>query len=456
MVKKRRKTLKMLEKIFGKKSTGVVYIICAAFFLLALAGAIVTFILTYPNSSLYSLLVQGLVTAVALISISAPVFVQKRFRYYIPPFIEIALCIYVLLLFFLTRFHVNTVVLNSFLPATGGFIFSMTVFAVIHSALSKRAQQKDRTASPLLTSACTLAAAFVMMLALAALFSLAAYLADTPQSSRQLFMIQSAHFILGSLLFCVTGYFSVRSHSERFRIHSFKNIERGKRIATEKRNKTMFSVVENLSKDQTDYKKVFQSAKARYYLIRIVYLAAYAGYIIHACIVFSRLGNLGYAIIFFHCSSFLFTSLVYVYEYILYRRKIVNQRLRKLKIAKTIARSYTLILILAAMYVADYNYNKLSAFISVGMLLFNLCLLFYNLFGKPKYYPSAKNLKAQQLSLRAKDAYEPSDAEREQTEADSAPVADTDTGNTIVPDTDADHAPEPDHAAAADEHAAKT
>ena len=78
MVKKRRKTLKMLEKIFGKKSTGVVYIICAAFFLLALAGAIVTFILTYPNSSLYSLLVQGLVTAVALISISAPVFVQKQ------------------------------------------------------------------------------------------------------------------------------------------------------------------------------------------------------------------------------------------------------------------------------------------------------------------------------------------------------------------------------------------
>ena len=112
----------------------------------------------------------------------------------------------------------------------------------------------------------------------------------------------------------------------------------------------------------------------------------------------------------------------------------MNQRVRKLKIAKTIARSYTLILILAAMYVADYNYNKLSAFISVVMLLFNLCLLFYNLFGKPKYYPSAKNLKAQQLSLRAKEAYEPPESGRNRSVTeishDSADSADGHTSQT--------------------------
>ena len=68
----------MLEKIFGKKSTGVVYIVCASVLLLSLIGAAVFFLANYPNSSLYALFVQALVTAFSLAAISAPIFIQKN------------------------------------------------------------------------------------------------------------------------------------------------------------------------------------------------------------------------------------------------------------------------------------------------------------------------------------------------------------------------------------------
>ena len=43
---------------------------------------------------------------------------------------------------------------------------------------------------------------------------------------------------------------------------------------------------------------------------------------------------------------------------------------------------------IAAMVVANFRYNALSALVSVGMIVFNLCVLTYNLFGKPKKYPA--------------------------------------------------------------------
>ena len=131
----------MLEKIFGKKSTGVVYIVCAGVLLLSLIGAAVYFLANYPNASLYSLFVQALLTAFSLAAISAPVFIQKRFKFFIPPFIEIALCVYSVLLFLLTRFHTETIILNSFLPAVGGFILSMLFFAFLYKILTPMAEQ---------------------------------------------------------------------------------------------------------------------------------------------------------------------------------------------------------------------------------------------------------------------------------------------------------------------------
>ena len=107
----------MLKKIFGKKSTGIIYIFSASILLLSLAAGVITFVLSYPAFKFYYLVVQAVVTAFSLIAISLPVFVQKRYKFFIPPFIEISLCVYVVLLFFLSRFHTSTVILNSFLPS---------------------------------------------------------------------------------------------------------------------------------------------------------------------------------------------------------------------------------------------------------------------------------------------------------------------------------------------------
>ena len=64
-----------------------------------------------------------------------------------------------------------------------------------------------------------------------------------------------------------------------------------------------------------------------------------------------------------------------------------NQRLRKLKIAKAAVRVYSILLSLATVFAADAAFNDLTVITSVGMAVFNLCSLFYNLFGSPRRYP---------------------------------------------------------------------
>ena len=86
----------MLEKIFGKKSTGVVYILCAAFLLLMLAGSAALYF-TREGGSLFTLVGYAAYTAIELVLISLPVFVQKKWRLYIPPAIEIGICLYAVL-----------------------------------------------------------------------------------------------------------------------------------------------------------------------------------------------------------------------------------------------------------------------------------------------------------------------------------------------------------------------
>lgn len=54
---------------------------------------------------------------------------------------------------------------------------------------------------------------------------------------------------------------------------------------------------------------------------------------------------------------------------------------------------YSLLLILTASFAADSGNEPVSSLFSAVMVVFNLCVLFYNLFGKPRKYPSAKREK---------------------------------------------------------------
>ena len=128
----------MLKNIFGKKSTGVVYIVCAALLLLFFAGAL----LAHFRAGAFTpaeLLAYALFTLFELALISVPVFVQKKYKLYIPPAVEICICIYSLLYavgsgLYRTRSDVTV----NLTPVFGGFVMAMTVFCILYSAADGR------------------------------------------------------------------------------------------------------------------------------------------------------------------------------------------------------------------------------------------------------------------------------------------------------------------------------
>ena len=134
----------MLKNIFGKKSTGVVYIVCAALLLLFFAGAL----LAHFRAGAFTpaeLLAYALFTLFELALISVPVFVQKKYKLYIPPAVEICICIYSLLYavgsgLYRTRSDVTV----NLTPVFGGFVMAMTAFCILYSAAAARAEKKTK------------------------------------------------------------------------------------------------------------------------------------------------------------------------------------------------------------------------------------------------------------------------------------------------------------------------
>ena len=418
----------MLEKIFGKKSTGVVYIICAGFLLLTLAGSVALY-LTEEGGSLLTLVGSAVFTAIELVLISLPVFVQKRWRLYIPPAIEIGICLYaVLFLFGNTYYDPKTNIFVSLTPFIGGFVFATTVFSILYSLSSLRAENKGKRPSPLRVSVLT----FFVTELVVALFYLCIYLvglavrAVVPADISRFLAYSTAHQG-GNFVFCVIGFFTARSRrAERYKIKSFKNAQSAEIAALKAKDKTQYTVIKNISNDDTDYRKLLRRARANFLIGRIVYLAIYAAYLVHTCITFADRGNLGILIIVFLAAGFVLSALVYVYEYYLFRKGAPNQRLRRLKIGKAAVRVYSLLLILTASFAADSGNEPVSSLFSAVMVVFNLCVLFYNLFGKPRKYPSAKREKEESDSnappaLSAEPAAEPAADE------------DTDGANPLLP-----------------------
>ena len=144
---------------------------------------------------------QAVVTAFSLIAISLPVFVQKRYKFFIPPFIEISLCVYVVLLFFLSRFHTSTVILNSFLPSAGGFILSMVIFSIEYSLFSIRAQRQGKKKPSFAAAVLTVLSAFVLILFFAFIFCISAAIAATPAKNSDCSCFRALIFCSGASCF---------------------------------------------------------------------------------------------------------------------------------------------------------------------------------------------------------------------------------------------------------------
>ena len=140
MLSKGKRRGAVLEKIFGKKSTGIVCIVCAAILLLTYAGAAAAYVF-WDKGTLLSLVGFTLYTAFELVLVSLPVFVQKKFRLYIPPAVEIGICLYsVLFLLGISLRSAQNSPLFSLTAPVGGFTVAMTVFSVLYTPAAARAQ----------------------------------------------------------------------------------------------------------------------------------------------------------------------------------------------------------------------------------------------------------------------------------------------------------------------------
>lgn len=140
--------------------------------------------------------------------------------------------------------------------------------------------------------------------------------------------------------------------------------------------------------DETDYKKLTRRLKLQFYGVRIAYIALYGLYVLQTGLSAHEDG-LQWATFCLLLTGLALTAALYIYEFRLFRRGERNQRLRKLKIAKAAVRVYSIALSLASVFAADTAFNDLTVVTSVGMAVFNLCSLFYNLFGSPRRYPAA-------------------------------------------------------------------
>lgn len=392
----------MLEKIFGKRSTGVVYIACAGFILLALGGAFAAYFAA-GRGDLYALLGMAAFSAYELCIISLPVFLQKKQKLYIPPFIEIGLCLYSALYFAAQyMYQPQTAVVEFLLPFLGGFVFAMPVFCILYSLAGRRAEKRGGHLHIAAVSVMSFFATAVCILLFSGISFALVVLFDRTTAERFLRELAfSAAQFAGTALFCLIGGITAHSHRQPFAIRSFKDAEQAKRAALERHDKTRLAVIENISSDRTDYRRLLGRAKAQFFLARIVYLAVYAGYAVFTGVAFQRDGRSGVLLGVLFAVGFVLTALVYVYEYYLLRRGQPNQRLRKLKIAKIAVRLYSLAVVLGTTFTADHAELTLSAAFSLAMAAFNLCMLFYNIFGKPRRYPAAPSLRRKKRQATA-------------------------------------------------------
>lgn len=382
----------MLEKIFGKKSTGVVYIVCAGMLLVTLAvNILVSF--NARQTNILSLLSTAIFIIFELVLISVPVFVQKKFKIYIPPSVEIGLCIYaVLYVADSTQKYAQATIAVSFVPFVGGFVVAMTVFSIVSALAAHRSRKKGKKTSAFAVSLATFFIANILILiANIFVYLIGGRLLSVASSNINDYLKLSIAHYGGNAVFCIIG--GITAHSQRwdrYSIRSFKDVEKAKETALERNNRTQYAVIENISSDDTDYKKILQNFKAQYFFTRIVYIVLYAGYVLHTAVSLGKQGGMGIAVAISLCAGLVLTALLYVYEYYLFRHGSPNQRLRRLKIAKTSVRIYTLSFTVVSLFTADAAYNSLSSWFSFIMAIINLCVLFYNIFGKPRYYPSSK------------------------------------------------------------------
>ena len=379
----------MIEKVFGRKSTGIVHIVCTALIVLALIDYALMYILNYTES-LMGLIGYALLCAITLTIITLPVLLQKKFKLYIPVFVELSLCIFVVVYlindmlrsYFLSDLLsvTRTMTFVSFVPVLGGSIIAMTVFAVIYSALDYQAGKNEKRVSSALTALYT----FIVAALVINLWQFAEYLihivffkgdpAIIPE-----YLKVAGYYTGGAALFSIIGGVQVRLDAAgRYRIESFRDAEKAKEYALQNNNKGLSKVIDNNEKDDIDYRKIFLSAKSKFLFGKILYYALYAAYLVYLTVYYYRERLINIALIIALIAAFAVSICLSVYEYILFRRKAVTRALHRLKIAKGAIRVIALGLTISVLFQADYAFSEVTALVSAAMIIVNLIVIINN------------------------------------------------------------------------------
>ena len=379
----------LIERVFGRKSTGVVYLVCALVILAALGTYAGLFFLRSYGTAM-GFVGYAFFCVFALAVITAPIFAQKKWKLFVPPFIEICLSFYVVL-YFLNEvvYKGRTEIIVHFMPAVGGAVIAMAVFSVLYSWLDYRAEKKSREAAPWLVALLTFFTAVLVILLwhlVEFLIYLAFYHAGT--SAMIGYLLETAASSVGVAVFSLIGWLMIRSdHAEGYKIKSFKNTEKAKRRALREQDDKFYEVIDNNVNHKLDYRAIFLSGKAKFLWGRLIYLVLYAGYLVYLVFSYLHADTVHLTLVLSLIAAFCLNLGVAVYEFILFRRDNTNAKTKllfRLKIIKSIVRILSLLLTIDVLVRADYALNEVTALTSVAMILVNAVALTVNLYGTAK------------------------------------------------------------------------
>lgn len=381
----------MLEKLFGRKTTGVVNIICTSLILLAAVDYVVMYFLGYTSP--LDLIGYAFFCATALAILLLPRLLQKKFKLYIPTFVEILLSLFVVAYLLTDLFYEGrTMIFTRFMPGFGGAVIAMTAFSVFYSIMEHRARKKGKKVSAFLVTLTTFAVSGLAALLWHIIQYLVAILIFKHDPTEIMsFIVTSSFYYIGIGVFCVICFIQTKMNTaDRYRIKSFKDTGKAKQQALDTGDTGFYKVISNNERDDINYKGLFLSAKSKFLLGKIVYYALYAGYLVSLIVGYYKERLLNLVLIISLVSAFAVSLGVSLYEYRLFKKNTVTSRLFKLKALKSGLRMVSLGLTFAMLFQSDLVYNDLTVLTSIAMVIVNI-ITFINNLRKDNRYSSVES-----------------------------------------------------------------
>jgi hypothetical protein len=128
-----KKTKRRFSDMFGSKSAFTVYVICQSISILTLLFALLSFLTGRSDVSKFLTHLTLCVTAVILMNI--PLFMRRRFKFYIPSFLQITVTLFIVLHFVfgeIFRVYDRSLLFDKMLHTTSGVVIAICGFSLVN------------------------------------------------------------------------------------------------------------------------------------------------------------------------------------------------------------------------------------------------------------------------------------------------------------------------------------